>query len=119
MSNITTLSPARGEDAGAERLAVVGDGAGAVHDDLGVDGRDSIASVAGAVGRAVLDDHHLEREQPGAQPVDDLSQRLREQPGLVVRGDHDADVGAHAVARTPVSVRGACRRAPVIAEAWR
>ena len=54
-----------GEDAVADRFAVVGDGPG-VHDHLGLPRREVAGERAGGVGGAVLDHEHLEREAPRA-----------------------------------------------------
>ena len=85
----------------ADRLAVVGTAPG-VHDHLGLPRREVAGERAGGVGRAVLDDQHLEREAPLAQAAQDLPDGRVEQCSFVVRGHDDRKCGGHG-GRLPTS----------------
>ena len=90
-----------GEDARADRLAVVGLRAG-VHDDLRLAGREIGCEHARGIRRPVLDDEHLEREASLAQAAQDLADGFVEQCSFIVRGHDDRKCGGHG-GRLPTS----------------
>ena len=88
--------PGRGEEPGAQRLAVVGDRPGE-HRHLGVVGREAArrsARVASVEPFSTTRTSNAGRAS--AERLDDLLHRLVEQPGFVVGGHHDGHVRAMA-----------------------